>query len=370
MNDSNSGKRTVAELIAKYGEAGTSANQRRHRRRGEDTTRDTAPQAIIERVRSDSGHFEPVPESTHHTVDADTADDDRQPVSNGAPSNGGLSNGTRFSAPAAPSDGEQSVGAQQHSVETSTVDGERHGRGRFGRAWFGRSSSAPPSSVPPQPPPSSVLSSSVPPRSPVGSLDEHTIRLPDHANPARASAQSRQLDAPGFDSPAFDAGLDAPGLSGDAIDRGSVVANDDAAVTQTISPETFERSSAAEPDSKTPQRNEKSAPDTKAAVVDHDSVAFPDDVELRQPHAATGWWQPALLIAAGVIAGALMWLAFDWLWGVIPTLALIAAVLVIIGLVMGVRLLRRGIDVPITVLAAIVGVIVTVSPAIMLLLRH
>jgi hypothetical protein len=67
MSDgTDSGKRTVAELIAKYGDQGSSASRRRHRRRAEDTN-ETAPQAIIDRVRSDSGYFAPAqPEPTHH----------------------------------------------------------------------------------------------------------------------------------------------------------------------------------------------------------------------------------------------------------------------------------------------------------------
>ncbi|MGH3859562.1 MAG: hypothetical protein ACRDSQ_08145, partial [Actinokineospora sp.] len=54
-------QRTVAELLAKYGGTSGESAPRRRRRKPEDGS-DTAPQAIIERVMSDSGKMLPITE--------------------------------------------------------------------------------------------------------------------------------------------------------------------------------------------------------------------------------------------------------------------------------------------------------------------
>jgi hypothetical protein len=172
--------------------------------------------------------------------------------------------------------------------------------------------------------------------------DDRTIRLPDSANPARGGTGFRP--APAAPSPA--------GL-----------VDDDATVTQTIKPSMVGRPAAAELESESELSGE---------IDDLPANPFPDDIEQARvpPAKPDGWLEPALLIGAGVIAGALVWLLFDWLWAAIPTVAVIAALLVIAGLVVAVRMLRRATDVQTTVLAAVVGVIVAVSPAAMLLLRR
>src|SRR3954452_237958 len=55
-SESEQTQRTVAELLAQYGASAGDAPPRRRRRRAEDPT-DTAPQAIIERINSDSGEM-------------------------------------------------------------------------------------------------------------------------------------------------------------------------------------------------------------------------------------------------------------------------------------------------------------------------
>jgi len=75
-------------------------------------------------------------------------------------------------------------------------------------------------------------------------------------------------------------------------------------------------------------------------------------------------------LAAGVVGGAGVWLVFNWLWGVLPAAALVVALAVIVGLVLIVRKIRRADDLQTTVLAVLVGLVVTVSPAALLLLNH
>jgi hypothetical protein len=72
----------------------------------------------------------------------------------------------------------------------------------------------------------------------------------------------------------------------------------------------------------------------------------------------------------GAIAGAAVWLGFSWLWGLMPIAAIIAAVVVIIGLIVVVRKWRKAEDLQTTVLAILAGLVVTVSPAALLLVKR
>jgi hypothetical protein len=71
---------------------------------------------------------------------------------------------------------------------------------------------------------------------------------------------------------------------------------------------------------------------------------------------------------AGAIAGALLWVGFRFLWFNLPVVALAAAVLVTVALVLGVRALLRNDDLRTTIFAVLVGLLLTVSPAILVLL--
>lgn len=79
------------------------------------------------------------------------------------------------------------------------------------------------------------------------------------------------------------------------------------------------------------------------------------------------WLALAGQLAMGVVGGAAVWLGFNWLWVNIPAAALIAALLVVVALVWIVRKIRRADDLQTTVLAVLVGLVVTVSPAALLL---
>lgn len=85
---------------------------------------------------------------------------------------------------------------------------------------------------------------------------------------------------------------------------------------------------------------------------------------------ARQWLAMAIQLALGVVGGAAVWLAFNWLWGKLPAGALAGAIVVIAGLVWIVRKIRRAEDLQTTVLAVLVGLVVTVSPAALLLLSR
>ncbi|MDV6012617.1 hypothetical protein [Haloechinothrix sp. LS1_15] len=92
-----------------------------------------------------------------------------------------------------------------------------------------------------------------------------------------------------------------------------------------------------------------------------DGQGEPDTSPVRQ------WLAMAGQLALGVLGGAGVWLSFNWLWMRVPAAALIAALAVIVGLVWLVRKIRRAEDIQTSVLAVLVGLVVTVSPAAMLL---
>ncbi|WP_409489951.1 hypothetical protein [Amycolatopsis sp. cmx-11-12] len=99
-----------------------------------------------------------------------------------------------------------------------------------------------------------------------------------------------------------------------------------------------------------------------------------DEAEPEEPaeNASPGkqWLALAGQLALGVVGGAGVWLGFNWLWVNIPAAALVAALLVIVALVWIVRKIRRADDLQTTVLAVLVGLVVTVSPAALLLVAR
>jgi hypothetical protein len=101
--------------------------------------------------------------------------------------------------------------------------------------------------------------------------------------------------------------------------------------------------------------------------LDDDDLDDEDDVE-RSP--AKEWLIMISQIALGVVVGAAVWLGFQWLWGALPAAALVLALAVIAGLVLVVRKIRKAEDLQTTVYAVLVGLMVTVTPAALLLLKR
>jgi hypothetical protein len=90
----------------------------------------------------------------------------------------------------------------------------------------------------------------------------------------------------------------------------------------------------------------------------------------RQRSPMREWLVMLAQLALGVIGGAAVWLGFNWLWGFLPAAALVVALVVTTGLVLIVRKIRKAEDLQTTVLAVLVGLVVTVSPAALLLLNR
>ncbi|MDN5918900.1 MAG: hypothetical protein L0I76_28030, partial [Pseudonocardia sp.] len=79
----------------------------------------------------------------------------------------------------------------------------------------------------------------------------------------------------------------------------------------------------------------------------------------------------AMVIAqwiGGAVVGAGVWVGFRYLWFSLPVVALALAVVLTVGLVLGVRALLRSDDLKTTMFAVLVGLLLTVSPAILVLL--
>lgn len=108
--------------------------------------------------------------------------------------------------------------------------------------------------------------------------------------------------------------------------------------------------------------------DGPAGLDDADEVTEePEDAAQRSP--GKEWLIMIGQLAVGVLGGAALWLAFNFLWRSVPAAALVVALAVTVGLVLLVRKIRRADDLQTTVLAVLVGLIVTVSPAAMLLVK-
>lgn len=93
-----------------------------------------------------------------------------------------------------------------------------------------------------------------------------------------------------------------------------------------------------------------------------------DTAEVRSP-----WWEWAAMVSQvglGVVGGATLWLICEWLWQRIPVVALVVALGLITAMVWIVRRVRRAEDLQTTVIAVLVGLFVTVSPAALLLVNR
>lgn len=104
-------------------------------------------------------------------------------------------------------------------------------------------------------------------------------------------------------------------------------------------------------------------------LLTHDEPAM-DGAEEGERTPGQEWMQVGAQLALGVVGGAGVWLLFNWLWNSLPAIALALALVVTAGLVWIVRNIRKAEDMQSTVLAVLVGLVVTVSPAALLLLSR
>ena len=110
-------------------------------------------------------------------------------------------------------------------------------------------------------------------------------------------------------------------------------------------------------------------PDDDADFEELDGDEDLDGDERRDASPLREWLIMAGQLALGVLAGGAVWLGFNWLWGALPQAALVLALLVIAGMVLIVRKIRRAEDLQTTVFAVLVGLLATVSPVVLLLVN-
>lgn len=104
------------------------------------------------------------------------------------------------------------------------------------------------------------------------------------------------------------------------------------------------------------------------AIPEWNENTSADETQARESDSPL--WEWAVMVSQigiGVVGGAALWLICEWLWQRIPVVALVVALAVITGLVWVVRRVRRAEDLQTTVIAVLVGLFVTVSPAALLL---
>jgi hypothetical protein len=133
--------------------------------------------------------------------------------------------------------------------------------------------------------------------------------------------------------------------------------------------------SAARPDSAYPASAQPDGAQLPAgrgtaarAIPEQNENATADEAQAQE--SGSPLWEWAVMVSQvgiGIVGGAALWLICEWLWQRIPVVALVVALAVITGLVWVVRRVRRAEDLQTTVIAVLVGLFVTVSPAALLL---
>lgn len=397
-------QRTVAELLAKYGAESGERAPRRRRRRADDMD-DTGAQAIIDRVLSESGEMQairddmPPPERTSHRRGHSTGQYPRPqqppPQEQPPPRRQAPRPSQQLPRPLPPQPSQplprpqpapqpqpgqrssnQLPGIARPSEPTTPV----RGTPRPAAPGPDRQPPRPQPSqrVPLPPPPSRRDRSGVqpsvrsrldgmadaapppPPPMPVAPPEPTTEELPRVPGriPVDGSMTGRR-PIPGADSrtrispaypPPHDPYADVP-----AEDEDYRSAYPDA--------DPDDRYDSAEYDNLIDEDADRDLDDDLDDLEDDDL----DDDRVRSP--AKEWAIMGAQLALGVVGGAAIWLGFNWLWGFMPAAALVVALAVIVGLVLIVRKIRRAEDLQTTFLAVLVGLVVTVSPAALLLLN-
>ncbi|MET0235263.1 MAG: hypothetical protein ABW224_11535 [Kibdelosporangium sp.] len=410
-------QRTVAELLAKYGASPDEATPRRRRRRAEDAE-ETAPQAIIERVMSDSGNLPripaddppppppPAPTSRHRPVPQPQPPQAPPPVPAAPPKSPppkspppsiaaqALQPTQRQMPPVAPPERQQRRAPQpsqsmprpapqpkpQQSSQWPVPPAEPGGLAARldGRPDSSRSDMrAVPVEKPPHMPAEGVteqmprIPDELPPAGPGNRTGQHpapprsrTSRGPQPSMPSMPLPQPAypQHEPDEHDNyPTEYHGFDPVG--GEATQYGEPVqppyGGESTQFVEGIEPdEEYEDS----------RRSIRSIQDERPIGDDDDFDE--DEADDKPVSPVKEWLSMAGQLAIGVVGGAALWLGFNWLWGKLPAAALAVALVVIIGLVWVVRRIRRADDLQTTILTVLVGLVVTVSPAAMLLLNR
>ncbi|MFB9742444.1 hypothetical protein ACFFOU_15140 [Pseudonocardia sulfidoxydans] len=163
---------------------------------------------------------------------------------------------------------------------------------------------------------------------------------------------------------------DGPGARTTAIHAGgrSVADLDAAADPDTSDVDDAPAGEQATTALRTPQRRPRDRP---AGLRSRDDIDDIDEDDLDDVEAAPHSWAAVIgQWIGGAVVGAGLWVGFAFLWLHLPVVALAGAVFVTVALVLGVRAMLRDDNLRTTIFAVLVGLLLTVSPAILVLARQ
>ncbi|WP_157183197.1 glycosyltransferase family 87 protein [Sciscionella marina] len=372
-DESNTRQRTVAELLAQHGgsqQQGEAARGRR--RRAEDAAEDTAPQAIIDRVRGDTGtNMSPVA----HTANGHPAPPQPRPQTQPQP------NPQPSPQPQPKPKPSPQPQAQQQQAAGAPVPARPQSSGRLPVKPPTRA--MPPVDEPEQqagfpeppeyddysdpakytPPPPLPEDAPKPQRAsmtarlagaPPEPLTEQIQAIPEAPLQGRPSA----VESTGYYTPDFDDEDEEPG---EQTAFHPVPDLEDDADEDYAEPADYDQSTHYDE----PARYDESQ------YLDEDGYEPAEDEDYdyeEEPRGAREWLTLVGLIAAGVVGGGLVWLGFDWLWSYSKIIGVIAAIVVTLAIVFLVRKAWRAKDLQTTIFSVVVGLIVTATPALLLYL--
>jgi hypothetical protein len=223
-----------------------------------------------------------------------------------------------------------------------------------------------PESPPPRPRESRPdLRESRPERSPYPLPSRNNVRVDASRSEGAEDQSADRSGAEGMNPDPLD---DYAGISVDVMDtevRDAELANEDSAYVRS-----YLHSSAGR------SRGKDAADDTDYRNVAgiHDEEDYPEDVadDLHDEVEDSSAWSRAesmrlgaMVVLQSILAvgfGAGLFIAFDQLWRWNNIVALVLSVLVILGLVVGVRVVRKTEDIASTLIAVAVGALVTLGP--------
>lgn len=359
------GQRTVAELIAQYGGDAAGGGRRRRRRAEEPST--TAPQEIIERVTSETDPSRKLPSGP---VPADSRPPgsgpaDAEPSEPRPPDEVPLGAGPARPPGPAPA----ARGGPRPPVAPPGTPAEPSGRGARD-PWSLRFTTAEPSGAAPVPM-AMPGGESMPLRNRESVIQPPMRPKPQFPRRATGPGVPRIPEIPTADPPAPETErgrrrTEYEPATEELHPVGRPQAFDAAMPTTVIPPAAEPEDQPADPDHQAdPQyRDDGDFSDSEDPESERSPVlAEPEpDEDDEEPRTARQWLMLALQMTAGVVGGGGLWLGFRVLWLSIPVAAVAAAVVVTGCLVFIARRSASTSDTQTIVLAAVVGLVCTVSP--------
>ncbi|MBN9108993.1 MAG: hypothetical protein J0I34_09435 [Pseudonocardia sp.] len=201
--------------------------------------------------------------------------------------------------------------------------------------------------------------------------DEPRSDLRGDGGPPTQASPFDPDDVDDFEGPVHDAGDDdGPGARTTAIPAGGrrSVADLDPTDLETSDENDAAGGEQATTAMRTPPRRPRDRP---AGLRSRDEVDDFDEDDLDEVEAAPHSWAAVIgQWIGGAVVGAGLWVGFAFLWLHLPVVALAGAVVVTVALVLGVRAMLRDDNLRTTLFAVLVGLLLTVSPAILVLARQ